>query len=45
LTDRKLKSLPRSRVLIETDGPYLAIGARRAAPSDVPNLVRDLAAI
>jgi TatD DNase family protein len=34
---------PRDRVLTETDGPYVALGARPSAPADVPGLVRDLA--
>jgi TatD DNase family protein len=42
---RLLKALPRDRVLTETDGPHLALGARRVTPSDIPQLVRDLAAV
>lgn len=41
---RLLRSLPRDRVLSETDGPFVTIGARRARPADVPALVGSLAA-
>ena len=40
---RLIRALPRERVLTETDGPYVAHGARASAPADVPTLVRDLA--
>lgn len=40
---RLIHGLPRDRVLTETDGPYVAVGARPAGPADVPGLVRDLA--
>lgn len=41
---RLLRSLPRDRVLSETDGPFVTVGARRAQPADVPALVSELAA-
>lgn len=41
---RLLRSVPRDRVLTETDGPYVRTGARPAQPADVPRLVSDLAA-
>lgn len=40
---RLLRSLPRERVLTETDGPYVRCGARPVVPADVPGLVADLA--
>jgi TatD DNase family protein len=40
---RLIRGLPRDRILTETDGPYVAVGARPAGPADVPGLVRDLA--
>lgn len=42
---RLLQGLPRERVLTETDGPYVHVGARRVTPSEIPQLVRDLAAV
>ncbi len=42
---RLLRSLPRDRVLTETDGPYVRTGARPAEPAHVPQLVADLAAV
>lgn len=42
---RVLAALPRDRVLTETDGPYTKRGARPSAPSDIPWLVSELAAI
>jgi len=38
-----LRSLPRERVLTETDGPFVTVRGRRAQPSDIPVLVDDLA--
>jgi TatD DNase family protein len=40
---RLLRSLPRERVLTETDGPYVRRGARPVVPADMPSLVADLA--
>lgn len=42
---RLVRALPRERVLTETDGPHVNLGARRVAPADIPQLVRDLAAV
>jgi TatD DNase family protein len=40
-----LASLPRDRVVTETDGPYVKIGRRPSAPADVPRIVADLAGV
>lgn len=40
---RLLRSLPRERVLTETNGPFVTVRGRRAQPSDIPALVDDLA--
>ena len=40
---RLLRSLPRERVLTETDGPYVKTGQRIVEPSSVPGLIADLA--
>lgn len=43
---RKLvASLPRSRVLTETDSPYCRIGSRPCQPTDIPAVIRGLAAL
>jgi TatD DNase family protein len=38
-----VSGLPRERVLIESDGPFAKMGARTAAPVDMPQLVIELA--
>lgn len=40
-----VRSIPRDRILAETDGPYVTIGSRAATPSDIERLQRDIAAI
>ena len=39
---RIVAALPRERVLTETDGPYLKLGAEPAEPRDIPAVVRGL---
>lgn len=38
-----LRSLPRERVLTETDGPYVRVASRPTQPAEIPRLVADLA--
>lgn len=40
-----MKSIPPDRVLCETDGPYCRTAGRPAQPSDLPHVVRNLAAL
>jgi TatD DNase family protein len=40
---RLLRSLPRSRILTETDGPYVRANGKAVEPASVPRLVADLA--
>jgi TatD DNase family protein len=42
---RIIASLPRERVVTETDAPYTKVGGRPAEPRDVPSLVVELAQI
>jgi TatD DNase family protein len=37
-----LARIPRDRVLTETDGPFVAVGGRKAEPSDVRAVVATL---
>lgn len=41
---RILSSLPKNRVITETDGPWTKTGGRTCRPADVPTLVENLAA-
>jgi TatD DNase family protein len=42
---RTVQTLPRDRLLTETDGPFVAFGNRPSRPGDVPDTVRLLAGV
>lgn len=42
---RIVRSLPKERVVTETDGPFVKLGSRTSQPSEVPETVRALASV
>src|SRR5690606_27806319 len=40
-----LETVPRERVLTETDGPYVKVGKRAAMPSDVRQIIEGIAEV
>lgn len=42
---RIIRSIPRERIVTETDGPYVKVGGQASEPRDIPRIVNDLANI
>lgn len=42
---RIIRSIPRERIVTETDGPYVKVGRQASEPRDIPGIVKGLANI
>jgi TatD DNase family protein len=42
---RIIRSIPRERIVTETDGPYVKVGGQASEPRDIPRIVNGLANI